>query len=451
MEYLTFLQPPKYIKPWKNILDCTKDASVPLSFYINQGVVGSEDCLYIEVSSPDIKPDKLLPVMFWIGSCNYVFYIDSILDPTLLNTQDIVYVRCGFRLGPFGFLSINDFTAPGNVGLKDIILALKWVQANINNFGGDPYNVTAFGSSTGGAIVHLMILSPLGNGLFQKAIVQSSNALNGWSLSKNPLEDTMALAKNLGIEKTDKFEVIEEMKKLPGYEIMKTYETLFFNKYQVENDVFDSIFKPCIENEFEGQTTFMNKSPTIILNSGKFKKVPLMIGSNNMEAKVLQYIKDDFYKDYNKYNEDVRLLVPKSLACVNNESQKKIGQQILSFYFMGAEKVNEHTQKQYLQFLTDYYFFYYLNKSIKKHSKFSPECPIYYYVLNYAGEWLVPKELELFNTIGHTAELPFLFRIKSSDNSFYKGSYGSLTTRDRCVKMWTNFAKYGYSTFDLLI
>nr|AQY62738.1 carboxylesterase [Pieris rapae] len=438
--------PPKCVKPWKNILDCTKNAPVPLSLFVNHDVFGSEDCLYIEVSSPNIKPDKPLPVMFWIGSCNFTFYIDSILDPTHLNNQGVVFVRCGFRLGPFGFLSINDFSAPGNVGLKDLILAFKWVQANISNFGGDPNNVTAFGSGTGGAIVHLMILSPLASGLFHKAIVQSSSALNDWSLAKNPVENTMTLAKHLGIKTTDKFEVVEEMRKLSGYDIMKTYSTYFYDKYRADNDVFDSPFKPSIENEFEGQPTFISKSPAKILNSGKFNKVPMMIGTNNVEAKVLQYIKDNFYKDYNKYNEDVKHLVPKSLANVNSDSLRKIGQQILSFYFVGVEKVNQQTQKQYLQFLSDYYFHYHLDKTIRIHSKVSPECPIYYYVLNYAGEWLVPKELEFFNTIGHSAELPFLFGIKLSDGSFCKGSCISLTTRDRCVKMWTNFAKYGNPT-----
>ncbi|CAK1546010.1 unnamed protein product [Leptosia nina] len=397
LDKLRFM-PPIPIKPWKNTLDCTKDAPLPLSIYVDQEVQGSEDCLYLEVSSPNIKPNKPLPVMFWIGSCNFTFYIDHILDPTPLNNGDIVFVRCGFRLGPFGFLSINEFTAPGNVGLKDLILALKWIQNNISKFGGDPNNVTAFGSSTG------------------------------------------------GIEKSDKFEIVEEMRKLPAQYLMETYTTWFINKYKWDNDVFDSVFKPCIESEFEGQPVFLCKSPAIILKSGNFNKVPIMIGSNNVEAFVFQFIKDNFYEDYEKYNENIRLLVPKSLANVNSDSLKKIGQQILSFYFNSAEGLNEHTRVQYLQFLTDYYFLYYVNKTVQIHSQVAPDCPIYYYVLYYAGEWFVPKELGFFNSIGHAAEVPFIFQIKAKDSKFYKGSCDSLTTRDRFVKMWTNFAKYGNPT-----
>ncbi|XP_045494497.1 esterase FE4-like [Colias croceus] len=448
---LRFL-PPMVNKPWTDLRDCTQDAPLPLSFYLEEQIVGSEDCLYIEVSSPNVTPEVPLPVMFWIGSFNFIFYIDQILDPTLINNQDIVFVRCGFRLGPLGFLSVNDFAAPGNSGLKDIVFALRWVQRNISKFGGDPNNVTAFGSSTGGAIVHLLMLSPMAEGLFHKAIIQSSSALNGWSLGRNPAEGVVELAKQLNITKTDKIEIVEEMRTIPAEELIKAYGSCFKAGERLENDTFDSIFKPCIENDFEGQCVFLSKSPAIILKSGKFNKVPLIIGSNNIEASVLQYMKAGFYEDYEKFNKNVSLLVPKTLSNVNCDISKKIGQQILSFYFEGAESLNELTRKQYLQFLTDYYFLYYMDKTIRIHSQVAPECNIYYYVVHYGGEWYVPKILDFFNSIGHAGELPFLFRIKSgspessSSPQYYKGSRDSITTRNRVIKMWTNFAKYGNPT-----
>ncbi|XP_038222830.1 esterase FE4-like isoform X2 [Zerene cesonia] len=412
---LRFL-PPKANKPWKDLLDCTQDAPVPMGFFLEQEIIGSEDCLYIEVSTPNVTPEVPLPVMFWIGSFSFIFYIDQILDPTLINNQNIVFVRCGFR----------------------------WMQRNISKFGGDPNNITAFGSSTGGAIVHLLMLSPMAEGLFHKAIIQSSSALNGWSLGRNPVEGVIELAKQLAITKTDKVEIVEEMRTIPAEDIVKAY--ILCHQLAERNDSFDSIFKPCIENEFEGQSVFLSKSPAIILKSGNFNKVPLIIGSNNIEASVIQYIKADFYEDYEKFNKNVSLLVPKTLANVNCDISKKIGQQILSFYFEGAESINELTRKQYLQFLTDYYFLYYMDKTIRIHSQVAPECNIYYYVVHYGGEWYVPKILDFFNSIGHAGEIPFLFRIKSSTSEYYKGSRDSIITRNRVIKMWTNFAKYGNPT-----
>ncbi|CAH0725291.1 unnamed protein product, partial [Brenthis ino] len=440
--------PPTLTKPWTDILDCTQEAPLPLSMNFNDEATGSEDCLYIEVSSPNIKPNKLMPVMFWIGNCNYCYYIDNICDPTLINTQDIVFVRCGSRLGPMGFLSINDIIAPGNSGLKDIIMALEWVQKNINKFGGDPGNVTLFGSSTGASTVHFMMLSPMATGLFHKAIMQSSTALNRWSLAKNPTQCTIELAKHLGITKKDKLEIIEELKSMPALVIMEKYAELLRSSCKdAEGETFDAMFKPCVESEFEGQPVFLSKNPAMIIKSGNFNKVPIIIGSNNIEASVLQYIKNDFYADFDKYNKDVSLLVPKSLA-LDETLSKKIGHQLKSFYFRGTENLNEHTRTQYLQLLSDYYFLYYVNKTVRSHSIVAPEYPIYYYIVNYAGEWFVPKQLDFLNSIGHSAELSFLFRFKMPNAAFCEGSRDSVTTRNRVIKMWTNFAKYGDPTPD---
>ena len=381
-----------------------------------------------------------MPVMFWMGSFSYIFYLDNICDPTLINAQDIVFVKCGHRLGPFGFLSINEFNAPGNVGLKDIVMALEWVQKNISNFGGDPSNVTLFGGSTGASTVHLMMLSPMASGLFHKAIIQSSTALNRWSLEKNPIQSTLDFAKHLGIDKTDKFEIVEELKRLPASTIIESY--IDMSKCAVDEDIFDTMFKPCVESEFEGQPVFLNRSPLSIIKSGNFNKVPIIIGSNNIEASLLQYLKDDFYEDYEKFNKDLSLLVPRALALDDCLSQK-IALDLKNFYFGNTEKLNKHTRNQYLQLLSDYYFLYYVNKTVRTHIQVAPECPIYYYIVNYAGEWWVPEQLSFLNSIGHFGELSFLFRIKTAGASCYSGSRDSVTTRNRVIKMWTNFAKYG--------
>lgn len=430
-------------------MDCTKDAPLPMCFSFNHEIVGSEDCLYLEVSTAAMSPDTPLPVMFWVGGCGFAWYMDDICDPTLLIDQNVIFVRCGFRLGPFGFLSINDYTAPGNNGLKDIVLALKWVQRNISAFGGDPQNVTLFGNSSGGACIHLLILSPMASGLFHKAILQSASALNNWSLAKNPHQPVMELAKQLGVTKTCKMEIIEELKSIPALKLMQALYALEIRVLELDkNDTFDSIFKPCIEEEFEGQPAFLTKSPPIIIKSGNFNKVPFIIGSNNIEGSVIQFIKSDFYTDFKKYNENLGLIVPRPLVGDSTVS-KAIGQQLLRFYLDGEESLTEDTRNQYLQLLSDYYFLYYVNKTVQLHSQFAPECPIYYYVINSAGEWSVPDNLKFLNSLGHCAEYPFVFRLhcdNHSNSSAIKGSRDSILMRSRIVKMWTNFAKYRYET-----
>lgn len=79
--------------------------------------------------------------------------------------HDVVLVTFNYRLGVFGFLSSGDENAPGNAGLKDQLLALKWVQSNIEAFGGDPARVTIYGESAGAAAVHYHVLSPESEGI----------------------------------------------------------------------------------------------------------------------------------------------------------------------------------------------------------------------------------------------------------------------------------------------
>lgn len=104
----------------------------------------------------------------------------DIYGPDFILQKDVILVTLNYRLGAFGFLSFDDPTleVPGNAGLKDQTFALKWVQSNIEKFGGDPTNVTLFGESAGGASVHYHMISEHSKGLFKRAIPMSGVAFN---------------------------------------------------------------------------------------------------------------------------------------------------------------------------------------------------------------------------------------------------------------------------------
>ena len=146
-----------------------------------EGIVGSEDCLYLDVRAPADFASKQYPVMFWIhGGANTTGLKDYYDFTALVASQDVVVVTINYRLGALGW-----FTHPAiqglqegidktsNFGTLDIIESLKWVQKNIKKFGGDANNVTIFGESAGGHNVFALLVSPLTNGLFHKAISQS--------------------------------------------------------------------------------------------------------------------------------------------------------------------------------------------------------------------------------------------------------------------------------------
>ena len=141
-------------------------------------VTGSEDCLFLNIWSPPNAVD--LPVMFWIhGGGNTIGHGGSYSGAKLATAQNVVLVTINYRLGLFGWFSHpallrgDPLDDSGNYGTLDMIEALKWVQANIATFGGNPANVTVFGESAGATDTLSMVASPLAKGLFHRAIVQS--------------------------------------------------------------------------------------------------------------------------------------------------------------------------------------------------------------------------------------------------------------------------------------
>ena len=147
--------------------------------------VGSEDCLYLNVTAPqDAAAGAGLPVMFWIhGGANLVGTASSYNFAELVRQEQVVVVTINYRLGQFGWFShpvlretassADDATA--NFAVLDMVMALRWVQQNIAGFGGDPNRVTIFGESAGGADVFTLMVTPQAQGLFHGAIAQSGS------------------------------------------------------------------------------------------------------------------------------------------------------------------------------------------------------------------------------------------------------------------------------------
>jgi para-nitrobenzyl esterase len=151
--------------------------------------VGTEDCLYLDISAPVRKKSELLPVMFWIHGGGNTSGLKDLYDfNKMVRRHHVIVVRINYRLGPFGWFthpSIQDFQTnldkTSNFGTLDIIAALRWVKDNIILFGGDPDNVTIFGESAGGHNVFSLLVSDKSKGLFHKAI-----SMSGYTTSISP-------------------------------------------------------------------------------------------------------------------------------------------------------------------------------------------------------------------------------------------------------------------------
>jgi para-nitrobenzyl esterase len=145
----------------------------------------SEDCLYLNVWTAAVTAKERRPVMVWIhgGGLTGGMSWETLSHGTKLAPEGVVLVTIAYRLGAFGFLAHSELTresgrASGNYGLFDAVAALKWVQANIAQFGGDPSRVTIFGGSSGALIVSLLAGAPAAKGLFARAIAQGGSGFH---------------------------------------------------------------------------------------------------------------------------------------------------------------------------------------------------------------------------------------------------------------------------------
>ncbi|HEY4568301.1 MAG TPA: carboxylesterase family protein [Kribbella sp.] len=184
-------QPPHPAVSWQGVRDATTYASgCPQAPGIAPPGPLREDCLYLNVSTPTLHPVSKRPVLVWIHGGGLIQDSGSNYDGTKLAAAGAVVVTVNYRLGALGFLAHPALAArpggpAGNYGLMDQQAALRWVQANISRFGGDPHNVTIAGESAGGLSVLAHVVSRSSNGLFHRAIVQSGTfALQQESLAQ---------------------------------------------------------------------------------------------------------------------------------------------------------------------------------------------------------------------------------------------------------------------------
>lgn len=197
----------------------------------NAKVIGVEDCLYLNVYRPaGLDTNTTLPVIVFIhGGAYYVGSANpEIVGPEyFMDSCEVVMVMITYRLGAMGFLSTGDSEAPGNFGLKDQVIALHWVQDNIEYFNGNKSSVTIMGVSAGAASVNMHMYSPLSQGLFHKVVSMSGNAYAPYNIpTKQPLEITNRQAEIFGINTTNTMELISGLREIEAWRIVDSIDQL---------------------------------------------------------------------------------------------------------------------------------------------------------------------------------------------------------------------------------
>ncbi|XP_067007339.2 juvenile hormone esterase isoform X2 [Anabrus simplex] len=412
---------------------------------------GIEDCLYLNVYSPKLPgsgSEKPLPVMVWIHGGGFVFGCGNtdIHGPDYLVDAGVIVVTFNYRLGILGFLCLNDPAAPGNVGLKDQVAALRWVQKNIAKFGGDPNNVTIFGASAGGGSVHFHMLSPMSKGLFSRAIAQNGAAVNPWAIQKHPREMAFRVAEKLGYTGKHPKELVEFLQGINDMILVKTATEHGFSEEE-KDGMLALAFTPALEVEAEGVERFLPASPMELLEEGRYHDVPYMTGVTEKEGFVAFLFNDLNNPEMVEKLEKIlaRIVLAEIRLPKNYKKTDEVVRKVRQFY-LNNKPITKDTLPGYIDLHSDLIFNEGIHTTVKKMAQLA-KAPVYLYKFTYEGQLNIIKKLLQVNFpgSGHGDEGGYIFNPEVLNTEVPPDSKDALT-RARMVKLWTNFAKTGNPT-----
>ncbi|OBH06376.1 carboxylesterase/lipase family protein [Mycobacterium sp. E1747] len=279
-------QPPQR---WTEVADATRyGPACPQPVFPNMpldlGAPQGEDCLRLNVwASSDTQPGDRKPVMVWLHGGAYVLGSGSqaLYDGRrLAGGGEVIVVTLNYRVGALGFLDLSSFNTSrrrfdSNVGLRDVLAALSWVRDNIAAFGGDPCNVTLFGESAGAGIVTTLLASPSAEGLFARAIAQSSPATSVYDRRR---------AERVAETVLDRLDVdADRLPNVPTAVLLAASQEVF-DEVPVRNPGLLA-FVPIIDGDL------LDDYPVKRVQEGRSLPVPLIIGTNKHEAALFRLMR----------------------------------------------------------------------------------------------------------------------------------------------------------------
>lgn len=262
---------------WEGVRDAAMYAppAMQTTFSFKDTVIGSEDCLTLDIVRPDT--DDVLPVVVYFHGGTFITgssHEKVLQGHFLAEATNVVYVSVNFRLGVLGYLDMRSVgeDCVANPAIYDQVLALRWVHANIAAFGGDPGSVTLMGESAGGAAVIHLMCAPAARGLFHRAVAQSPPSASVHSRVQAAMW-VRRLIDGLGMPRTT---TLTDLRDVDAHELVRVSRSMMLTGKEVVQ--FNTAFMPTVDQ------SMLPAHPIDMFEAGEEAAVPLIIGTNSDEA-----------------------------------------------------------------------------------------------------------------------------------------------------------------------
>lgn len=444
---------PKPQKKWKQIVDARIEfhgACAQPHIVHKHRVYGVEDCLYLNIYTPDIpKTDNtnLKPVIVWLHGYAFTSGFSHIHGADFLIDNDLVLVTVTHRIGVFGFLKLKDDDSNANMGLKDIVMALKWIRNNIKNFGGDKEKITLMGSNSAATFISLLMTTEASK-LFSKIILQSGAIFSASIFQGDYKLERVRLEQELN---KNKFILRRASTKDIIAASQKIYTRLEVENYQRPIIPFTPIIEP------KSKTALLIRTPKEFFDTVKNKKYhkPILIGFNTQESisELMPFIQNPYY--LRLFTKFFKFMVPFSDGCRYNSSSemyKRVSDKIKHRYFTAG--ISEKSLDNFLRYTSDLINFpiikfirTYLNRGSSK---------MYMYKFDYRGTLNAVKANTLAESnikvkgVATGDEICYVLKCEPLWENYVKMNRDE-DNRDKAfikemTNLWSNFAKHGDPT-----